>query len=515
MNDGDTLSPPERADLTAWIAVVGSSIGTFMALLDISIVNASLPTIQGEIGASGTEGTWVTTSYLVAESIAIPLTGWLTRMLGLRTLFVSAIILFTAFSMFCGFAHNLTLMIVGRAAQGLTGGLMLPIVMIVIAGRLPIRQQTIGYAIFGTTTVAGPVIGPVLGGWLTEAISWRYAFFINLPIGMLLVAMMYLSLPPQRARPQDLFKADWLGVIGLALGLGCLTVVLEEGQREQWFESSQIIWLTLTATMGFILLLIGQRLSRTPVIRLALLLRWQFGLVAFLGVFGGIVFYGIMFLVPQFLAAIAGYNAFESGKVLLVSAMTSIVLMPFVPVLVRLVPARIAVCSGMLTLSLSCWINAGLTTESASPDFILPQFLIGLGTMFMMTWLTQLAVSTVPLDQTSDSSSMFNTARNIGGSFGLASIATLQDQRFTVHTRHLEEALPANSTIVQDFIGGFGQIAGGPEQALRLLSGMIDRQALVMTYNDLFIIVAIALLVTAPLALFIPPLPQGSPQPVH
>ncbi|HET8613318.1 MAG TPA: MFS transporter, partial [Sphingomonas sp.] len=244
----------ERADAAAWLAVAAGTLGALMATLDISIVNSSLPTIQGEIGASGTEGTWIATSYLVAEIIIIPLSGWLERLLGLRTFLLIAASLFVSFSMLCGFSNTLPMMIVGRVGQGFTGGALIPTAMTIIATRLPRSQQPVGNAMFGATAVLGPVIGPVLGGWLTENVSWHYAFFINLPVGIALIALLLLALPHQKARLDLIGEADWLGILGLALGLGGLTVVLEEGEREQWFSSPLIQWLTAVMALGFILL---------------------------------------------------------------------------------------------------------------------------------------------------------------------------------------------------------------------------------------------------------------------
>ena len=515
MNASAGQPPAERADLAAWIAVVAASFGCFMAMLDISVVNASLPTIQGEIGASGTEGTWVTTSYLVAESVAIPLTAWLTRLLGLRTLMVGAITLFTIASVVCGFAHNLTMMIIGRAAQGFFGGVLLPSVVMVIASRLPPSQRTIGYLIFAMTTVTGPIVGPVLGGWLTETISWHYGFFINAPVGVVIVSLLLVGLPGEPMHLEDFLGADWLGIIGFAIGLGCLTVILEEGQRETWFESTEIRHLAIASGLGFILLAIGQFVAKTPVIRLALFLRWRFAVTVLMGTAGGFAFYSTMFVVPQFLAALARYNALQSGLVLLVSGVVALITAMFVPLLVRVAPANIIVAAGMALTAFSCWVNASLTADSNYAAFILPQVIQGLGMMIMMNCLTQLSIASVPPALAADASALFNSARNVGGSLGLAGIATLQDQRLWLHSRQIEETVSANSVGVQEQMFGLSQLAGGSAEALRLLAAGIERQALAMTYNDLFLIIMASCVLVLPIALLVPPLPRGETQPAH
>ncbi len=506
---------PNRADASAWLAVAAGSLGALMATLDISIVNSALPTIQGEIGASGTEGTWIATSYLVAEIIIIPLSAWLERLLGLRTFLLIAATLFTAFSMMCGLSINLTMMIIGRAGQGITGGALIPTAMTIIATRLPPSQQPIGTAMFGVTAILGPVLGPLIGGWLTESLSWHYAFFLNLPVGILLVTLLTVGLPHQKAKLADLARADWLGIAGLALGLGCLTVVLEEGQREQWFQSNEIVQLGIASILGFALLIAGQFVAAKPVIRLRLLLDRQFGSVVVMGIVLGMVLYGTSYAIPQFLAAIADYNALQSGKVVLLSGVPSLILMPFVPLMIKHLDIRVAVGSGLLMMALSCWLDAGLTAESVGGAFTDSQLLRGVGTILSFMFLNQAAIAAVAPEDAGDASGLFNAARNMGGSLGLAGIATLQDQRSWFHARRLEETLNANSIAVQDYLAGLTRTLGDAGTAFQAIGGTLQREALVMTYNDLFWLLAIGILIVTPLVLFLRPLPQGGAVAMH
>jgi DHA2 family multidrug resistance protein len=506
-------APPaeQRADAAAWLAVAAGSLGALMATLDISIVNSSLPTIQGEIGASGTEGTWIATSYLVAEIVIIPLSAWLERSLGLRTFLLIAASLFTIFSVMCGLSTNLTMMILGRIGQGLTGGALIPTAMTIIATRLPPSQQPIGTAMFGVTAILGPVLGPLLGGWLTENLSWHYAFFINLPIGLVLITLLTVALPHQKARLSDLLNADWLGIAGMALGLGGLTVVLEEGQREQWFESALIIKLSLVTALGFVLLIAGQFLASRPVIRLSLLLDRQFGSVAAMAVVLGMVLYGTSFVIPQFVAAIANYNALQAGQVVLLSGVPSLLLMPFTPLLMKYIDIRIAVTFGLLTLALSCWVDSGLTVQADGSEFTDGQLMRGVGMIFVMMFLNQAAIRSVPSQLAGDAAGLFNAARNLGGSVGLALLATVQDQRMWFHTRRLEEAMPANAVGVQDYLNGAAQSMGGLDAAYRSLEGSLQRQALVMTYGDMFWMLTFGIVAVVPLVLFLRPLPKNAP----
>jgi DHA2 family multidrug resistance protein len=503
-------SPPKNADAAAWLAVAAGTLGAMMATLDISIVNSSLPTIQGEIGASGTEGTWIATAYLVAEITIIPLSGWLERVFGLRTFLLLAAGLFICFSMMCGLSTTLPMMIAGRVGQGFTGGALIPTAMTIIATRLPRHQQPVGNAMFGATAIMGPVIGPVLGGWLTENISWHYAFFINLPVGVALITLLLVAMPHQKAKFDLVRDADWFGIIGIAMALGGLTVVLEEGEREQWFSSPEIRWLTLVSVLGVIAVSIGQLTRERPVIRLALLRDRQFAAVVAMAIVIGMAIYGTSYAIPQFLSNIAGYNSLQSGQVVLLSGVPMILMMPFTPFLMRRVDIRLAVTFGMTLLAWSAWLETDLTSLSTGSGFAQSQVMRGIGSVFSMMFLNQAAIRSVPAAQASDAAGLYNAARNLGGSFALAGIAVIQDQRTWLHSRRIEESLSSNSVSVQAYMAQQSQTLGGSATAMRSLGAMIQTQALTMTYIDLFFILAVGIVAVTPLVLFLRPLPQGA-----
>lgn len=502
---------PARADAAAWLSVAAGTMGALMATLDISIVNSSLPTIQGEIGASGTEGTWISTAYLVAEIVIIPLSGWLERVLGLRTLLLVATTLFVSFSVLCGISTTLPQMIVGRIGQGFTGGALIPTAMTIIATRLPRDQQPVGNALFGGTAILGPVAGPVLGGWLTENISWHYAFFINLPVGLALILLLAVAMPHQPPRWAALRQADWLGILGLAMGLGGLTVVLEEGQREQWFSSPEICWLALVSAIGFGLLFLGQTVAAKPVIRLSLLLDRQFGAVVVMVTMIGMAMYGTAYVIPQFLASIAGYDSLQSGEVVLLSGVPMMLMMPITPWLVRTIDIRIAVAFGMALLAFSAWLETDLTSLSTGSAFADSQLLRGVGTVFASMFMNQAAIRSVPPEQASDASGLYNTARNLGGSLALAGIGIIQDHRIWLHSRRLEASLSANSEAVQNYVAAQAQSLGSADAAYQAIEGTIQTQALTMTYIDLFWLLTVAIVCVTPLVLFLRPLPRSAP----
>jgi MFS transporter, DHA2 family, multidrug resistance protein len=497
-----------KADAAAWLAVAAGTLGAMMATFDISIVNSSLPIIQGEIGASGTEGTWISTGYLVSEIIIIPLSAWLSRLLGLRTFLLVAAGAFTMFSMLCGLSTSLLTMILGRVGQGFTGGALIPTAMTIIATRLPRSQQPIGNALFGATALLGPVIGPLFGGWLTENISWHYAFFVNLPICAVLITLLLVAMPHQAPKFELLGQADWLGVIGLSAGLGALTVILEEGQRLQWFDSPLICWLTLISAAGFALLFAGQWTAERPVIRLSLLRDWQFASVVVMSMVVAMVGYGTAYAIPQFLTGIANYNAVQSGAIVMLSGLPMALMIPITPLLVRTLDIRLSVAIGLALLALSAFVETDISPLSGGDAFVWSQIMRGIGTMFAGMFLNQAAIRSVPPEQAGDASGVYNAARNLGGSLALAAFAVLQDQRVWLHSRRLEESMHANSVLVQEYLGAQGHAPGASAAALRALEGVIQIQASVMTFADMFWLLTIGIIAVIPLTLLLRPLPD-------
>lgn len=509
----DASGRPRDADLGAWIAVAAGGLGALMASLDISITNSALPQIQGEIGATGTEGTWIGTGYLVSEIVMIPLTAWATRVLGLRNLLLACAALFILFSIICGTANDLTWMIIGRVGQGFTGGALIPTGQTIVATRLPRHQQTLGLSLFALIVLMGPIVGPLTGGWLAENISWRWCFFVNLPVGAALTALLLLALPRDRADLKSLLRADWLGVIGLAVGLSSLTIVLEEGQRERWFESQMIVDLSIASVVGIAVLILAQFTSKDPVVKLKLLLNRSYASVVILVTAFGATFYGVLYILPQFLSGIAGYNAQQSGLVLLVSGIPAFLAIAIVPPLMSRVDMRWLVAAGLVGIALSCFLNHGMTSQSAGGDFTASQLLLGFGQVLILFPLNQASVGTVAPELAGDAAGLFNMARNLGGSMGLASLGAVIDWRNTLHVGALRESVRANSPLAQerlsDMASGFlaqsGDAAQAQLQALGQLAGQIQQQAMVLTYADAFWLLGVMLLLCLPLVFLLRP----------
>jgi DHA2 family multidrug resistance protein len=505
---GATGPQGESASLTDWVAVIGGALGAFMATLDTSITNTALPQIQGEVGASGTEGTWIGTSYLVAEVIMIPLTAWLTRMLGLRRLLIITTLAFVLFSMLCGVSNSLAQMIIGRVGQGFFGGALIPTAQVIIRTRLPMRQMPIGMTIFGIIVVLGPVLGPVIGGYLAEEVNWRWCFFLNLPVGIALVTLLSLGLPAQRADLVHLAKADWLGIVGMAIAFGCLTVVLEEGQRERWFESAEIVYLSLASLAGFAALFIAQKTIAKPVIDLALLQNKAFASASFIALVIGAGVYGTTFIVPQFLSGIAGYNPRQAGNIMALSALPLILFMPILPRVVGRFDARLMTALGLLFFAASCFFDVHLSPDSAGGDFTLSQIMRGIGQILAGMPLNQVAMAAIGRESAADGAGIYSMARNLGGSIGLALSGLFIDVRTAVHSDTIREAVTANSLLGQARLAADGIAQGIDAATARLraiaqLSHMIEEQALVMTYNDCFWMLGILLVAITPIVLLL------------
>lgn len=500
-----------NAKAADWIAVAAGALGALMATLDISITNSALPQIQGAVGATGTEGTWISTGYLMSEIVMIPLAAWLTRVFGLRNFLVGNATLFTLFSVMCGLSGNLSTLIIARIGQGFTGGAMIPTAQTIIRTRLPRHQLPVGMTMFGLIVILGPLLGPVVGGWLTENVSWHWCFFINVPVCAALLALLLLGLPRERMHLDQFLRADWLGIIGLAVGLSTLTVVLEEGQRERWFESSLILWLSLTSAAGLVLVALSQRWSAKPILRLSLMRNKSYASVIFIVFVVGAGLYGVSYLVPQFLALISGYNAQQSGTVMLLSGLPAFLMMPILPRLITRLDFRIMVIAGLLFFAVSCLLDINLTAQSVGHDFTLSQLLRGVGQMLCMMPLNQASMAAVSREESGDAAGLYNMARNLGGSVGLAVLGTFIDRRNALHLDRLNETLNANSPIVQarvaagtaSHLAQVGDAAYAQLQALKEIALQIQQQASVMTFSETFYALAVALLLCVPLALLL------------
>lgn len=507
---GDQLlrpsAEPTRRD---WIAVMSVMLGAFMAVLDIQITNSSLKDIQGALSATLEEGSWISTSYLVAEIIMIPLTAWLVQLLSARRLAVWVSLGFLASSLLCSMAWNLESMIVFRALQGFTGGALIPLAFTLTLIKLPEHHRAKGMAMFAMTATFAPSIGPTLGGWLTENWGWEYIFYINIPPGLLMIAGLMYGLEKKEAHWELLKSTDYAGIVTLGLGLGCLQVFLEEGHRKDWLESSLIVGLGSVALVSLILFVILQLSRPHPLINLRILGNRNFGLSSIASLGMGVGLYGSIYLLPLYLAQIQGYNALQIGEVIMWMGVPQLFLIPLVPLLMKVISPKVLCALGFCLFGVASFSSGVLNPDFAGPQFNQIQVIRALGQPMIMVTISLIATAYIQPQDAGSASSLFNILRNLGGAIGIALLATLLDARAKVYFDYLREALVPSNPQVAERLAQLTERLGNETAALGKLSEITHQQAMIMAYNDAFHFVGIGLAVSMLAVLLTRKLPQG------
>lgn len=485
-------------------------LGAFMAVLDIQITNSSLQDIQAALGATLEEGSWISTAYLVAEIVVIPLTGWLSQVFSIRRYILVNAALFIFFSICCASAWDLSSMIVFRALQGATGGILIPMAFTNMLVTLPPSKQPIGMALFGITATFAPSIGPTLGGWLTDNYSWHYIFYLNVIPGLLLLAGVWYGIKQQPPKPELLKQGDWWGIISMAIGLASLQVVLEEGSRKDWFSSSLIITLSAIAATFLSLFFWIELTRKQPFINLRLLRDRNFGLASIVNISLGIGLYGSIYLLPLYLVQIQKYNALQIGEVLMWAGIPQLFLIPFVPKLIQLVDSRLVIGLGVIVFSISCFMNSDLTNLSGIEQLRWSQLVRAMGQPLIMVPLSAVATAGLAKSQAGSASGLFNMMRNLGGSFGIAALATLLTQREKFHSNRLGDAISLYNpetqqrvdTLTQLFVSKGTDFNTAQSQAFQAIASTVSRESYVMAFNDCFYFIGFALLLSGVAVLF-------------
>jgi DHA2 family multidrug resistance protein len=383
----------ERVDFPTWVGVLGTMLGAFMAVLDIQITNASLRDITGGIAATQDEGSWISTSYLIGEIITIPLTAWLARVFSVRWYLLVNVALFLLFSCLCGEARSLDQMILFRACQGFTGGVMIPMALTFALSTLPKSKQPIGLALFGITATLGPAIGPSIGGWLTDSYGWQFVFYVNLLPGVLMLSAILFAVKRTSMQLSLLRDGDWLGIIFMAIGLGSLIAMLEEGQRDDWFGSPFIQTCALLAAIfipAFVLIELGRE---KPFVNLRLIGTRNLGIASAGNFILGFALYGSVYLLPQYLTIVQGYDAFQTGQTMIWVGLPQLLVFPFVPRLMKQLDLRGLVSFGSLIFAASCWLNTSMSPDYAGDQFIFANVIRALGQPFTIVPLSALATA--------------------------------------------------------------------------------------------------------------------------
>ncbi|OLY73803.1 disulfide bond formation protein DsbA [Pseudomonas sp. ATCC PTA-122608] len=500
------IGEPTRRD---WIAVMSVMLGAFMAVLDIQITNSSLKDIQGALSATLEEGSWISTSYLVAEIIMIPLTAWLVQLLSARRLAVWVSGGFLIASLMCSMAWSLESMIVFRALQGFTGGALIPLAFTLTLIKLPEHHRAKGMAMFAMTATFAPSIGPTIGGWLTENWGWEYIFYINIPPGLIMIAGLLYGLEKKDSNWDLLKSTDYLGIVTMAVGLGCLQVFLEEGHRKDWLESSLIVSLGTVALLSLITFVIVQMSKPNPLINLRILGNRNFGLSSISSLGMGVGLYGSIYLLPLYLAQIQNYNALQIGEVIMWMGVPQLFLIPLVPKLMKYVSPKWLCTLGFGLFGLASFSSGVLNPDFAGDQFNRIQIIRALGQPLIMVTISLIATAYIMPKDAGSASSLFNILRNLGGAIGIALLATLLDARTKTYFDYLREAIVPTNPQVAERMARLTETFGSETAALGKLSEIAHQQAQIMAYNDAFHFVGLALGISMVAILLTKALPAG------
>jgi DHA2 family multidrug resistance protein len=490
---------PAAPPLTArtLIGFFAMAFGMFMAILDIQIVSASLAEIQAGLSASQDEITWVQTSYLIAEVVMIPLSGYLSRLLSTRILFVLSASSFTVMSLLCAASTSIEQMMVFRALQGFLGGAMIPTV---VAGSYMMFGQgrAAGISVIvGLVATLAPTVGPTLGGYLTHLLSWHWLFLINVPIGIAITVTVWSLVDLDKPNWKLLQGFDFIGLALMAVFLGSVEYVLEEGARKNWFEDETIQFLTavsVVAGIGFFLRVLS---AKNPIVNLRVFNDRNFTLGTSYGFILGIGLYGLVYLMPAFLGRVRGYNSLQIGEMLFITGMCQFFAAPIAGMLARRYDTRYVLVAGLSMMAISSYMLSFVTSDWSFDEFLWPQVLRGAGLMFCMVPANVIAMSAQAGDQLKDASGLYNLMRNLGGALGLAMLNTELTDRLAFHYERLSESVSAGRGIAEDALAGlaarFTDMMPGDAVtgALKTLSGFVRQQAATMAFADCFVMVAV------------------------
>jgi DHA2 family multidrug resistance protein len=507
----------ERVDPLRLLAFLAMCFGMFMAFLDIQVVSASLSEIQAGLAASSDEITWVQTSYLMAEVVAIPLSGFLARALGTRIMFATAAAGFTIASLMCGLSSSMGEMIVWRALQGFIGGGMVPTVFASAYAIFPRSKQPVITPLIGLVATLAPTIGPTVGGYLTDMLSWHWLFFINIVPGIVVTIAAATLIDFDKPNWSLFERFDILGLIFMALFLGALEYVLEDGPRYDWFEDSTIAFAAVVSASAAVLFFMRALTAGQPIVDLRAFSDRNFALGSMFSFVLGIGLYGLTYLYPVFLGQIRGFNALLIGQTLFVSGITMFLTAPIVGRLMTKLDPRLMLAFGFTVVAISNWQATYITSNWEFGELFIPQVLRGFGMMFAIVPITSISLGTLKPEMLKNGSGLFNLMRNLGGAVGLAGLNTVLDKRIDLHLARLHDSITWSRQPVVEALHNFAaRMAGSDAQnmALKYLFLFTRQQGIVMAFADVFLLLGLLFLVFAPLVWFMrrPP-PVTGPAP--
>lgn len=520
MTDAALDAREAEFELTAKQVLAFASIvlGVFLAMLDVQIVASSIGPLSVALGATIEEVAWIQSAYLIAEVIVIPLAAWLTAALSTRNLFLIAISGFTAMSLACASAWDLPSMIVFRLIQGATGGLMIPIVMSSVYIIFPPSKQRFALAVAAFIVMFSAISGPVIGGWITELLSWHWLFLINIPLGVLIALGVYFFVDFDEPDFSLLRRFDGWGILLIALFLGSGEFVLKEGTKHDWFESDTIFQLTIVASCAFVLLVYRELSIKDPVVNLRLFGDRNFAIGCILSFLTGIVQFGSVYLIPAILATIRGFNSLQIGNAMFVMGVFMAIGMIAGTIAARKVDERLVMAVGLAITAIGIWVDADLTNEVGGAQLVLGQALRGIGLSLAMITVTNMTLGGLAEKDIRNGSGLYNLMRNLGGAVGLAIITWLIQVRQDLHYHRLSESLTSGSLSI-DAVQGLPVPDISLEERLpsfdrsetaivEMATGMAEREALVMAYNDVWMVLTVVIIAGAA---FIPFLRKTTP----
>ncbi|MFZ0500338.1 MAG: DHA2 family efflux MFS transporter permease subunit [Steroidobacteraceae bacterium] len=511
-----TAETPQASGIGSWLIAVVVALAAFMEIMDISIANVSLPHIAGALSSSQDESTWVLTSYLVTNAAVMPISGWLSARFGRKRFFLFAITGFTVASLLCGLAPSLGGLVLLRAVQGAFGGGLQPVGQAILADSFPAEKRGMATAIYGIAAVVAPTIGPTLGGWITDSYDWRWIFFINVPVGFavfgLVSALIHEAAPTRKRTGQS--PMDWTGFGFVALSLGCLQVVLDRGQEDDWFSSHFITVLTLVSAVSFVLLVWRELKAHDPLVDIRLLLEKNFAVSFTLMLMLGFMLLGSTYLIPAYAQSLMGYRAMDAGLVLTPGGVVMIALLPFVGRSINKVDLRVLIAIGLVVGGLSLLWMTNFYLGISFGWMVLARIVQAASLAFLFIPINTLAFRDVPRDKTNNASALINLARNFGGSIGISVASTMLTRREQFHQSRLVGLMQGMNPAYTDYTHHLAAALGStPDSQLTLavVYQNIVQQATLLSYLDDFKLLGLFFLALLPLLLWVRPGKGGGP----
>jgi MFS transporter, DHA2 family, multidrug resistance protein len=510
----------EVRPVNPWLVTVAVTVGTLMGALDTSIVNVALPYIRANLGVTVTEVTWISTGYIIALVIIMPLTAWLGATFGRKRVYMTCLALFTAASFFCGAARSLMTLLLFRVIQGAGAGALQPTEQAILRETFPVEKQAMAMGLYGLAVMIGPAIGPTVGGWITDNYNWPWIFYINIPIGIvgLWLVNRFVHDPPYLKAQRGQAGVDAVGIGLLAVGLGALQTVLEEGQVQDWFSSNLIRTLTVIAAAALLFFVWWELRTPKPAVDLTVLKNASFTTGTVIGGILGVSLYASLFLLPLFMQELLGYPATKSGLVLMPRSLVMLALMPVAGALYNRLGPKLMIGSGLLVAGFAPIMMSHFTLETGGMPLFWPQVIQGLGFVLIFVALSTTALAGIERPKLTSATGLYNLLRQLGGSFGTAIFATmlerLQQSNHALLAGHINPYSPAfvqrSQAIQQGFIAQGIDPWNARLKALRLLEGMVSQQAAVLAFERIFFMIGLLFFACLPLVFLLKAAPRTS-----